>query len=283
VKGSVAAWDAAGSSASTVVMSLMLHFSIVSSNSGNTSVGSLTPRSIVLSLLLGSHPPELPVASLVRFCGLFEIAPGTVRTALSRMVERGELVAADGSYQLSGRLLTRQTEQDTGRRRAAVDWDGSWHVAVVASERRTVTERREFRARALGSKLGELRPDIWMRPANLALPSDLPGCIVTRGPLSGTEPDHLVRQLWAVDDIDRDSELRRRGLDRVADELGRRGPGAMPDAFEALAMALRQLRIEPQLPGELHSPAAGDQLRERYGEVERAFRHELQTFLTASA
>ncbi len=259
----------------------MLHFSIMSSNSRNDPRSALTPRSIVLSLLLGSHPPELPVAALVRFCGLFEIAPGTVRTALSRMVERGELSADGGAYRLSGRLLTRQTEQDIGRRRTTAAWDGSWHVAVVVSERRTVAERREFRARALGSKLGELRPDIWMRPANLAVPPELPGCFVTTGPLTGIDPVLLVGQLWAIDEIDRASDARRHELDHAGAELDGSGARAIPDAFEALAMALRQLRTEPQLPAELHPTNAGDRLRERYDDVERSFRRELQSFLAS--
>ena len=55
-------------------------------------------RSIVLSLLLGSHPPVMPVSALVEFCGLFDVAPGTVRTALSRMVDRGELTTDDAAH-----------------------------------------------------------------------------------------------------------------------------------------------------------------------------------------
>jgi len=163
----------------------MLHFSITMGNSRNITDSAsslstpLTTRSIVLSLLLGSHPPVMPVSALVEFCGLFDVAPGTVRTALSRMVDRGELTTDDASYSLSGRLLTRQREQDTGRRRAPAEWDGEWHVVIVTAERRTTTERRDFRARAIGSRLGELRPDIWMRPANIEIP-DLPDCLVTR-------------------------------------------------------------------------------------------------------
>ena len=154
----------------------MLHFSITMGNSRNITDSAsslstpLTTRSIVLSLLLGSHPPVMPVSALVEFCGLFDVAPGTVRTALSRMVDRGELTTDDASYSLSGRLLTRQREQDTGRRRAPAEWDGEWHVVIVTAERRTTTERRDFRARAIGSRLGELRPDIWMRPANIEIP-----------------------------------------------------------------------------------------------------------------
>ena len=70
----------------------------------------------MLSLLLGSHPPVMPVAALVDFCGLFDVAPGTVRTTLSRMVDRGELTTDDAGYALSGSLLSRQTRTGHGSR-----------------------------------------------------------------------------------------------------------------------------------------------------------------------
>ncbi|MDQ3757078.1 MAG: PaaX domain-containing protein, C- domain protein, partial [Actinomycetota bacterium] len=43
----------------------------------------LTARSVLLSTLLGAHPPELPVQVLVRSGELFGMAEGTVRVALS--------------------------------------------------------------------------------------------------------------------------------------------------------------------------------------------------------
>ena len=263
----------------------MLHFSLTMSNSRNAAAAAssistpLTTRSIVLSLLLGSHPPVMPVSALVEFCGLFDVAPGTVRTALSRMVDRGELTTDDGRYALSGRLLTRQREQDSGRRRAPAEWEGEWYVVIVTAERRTTTERRDFRARAIGSRLGELRPDIWMRPANIEIPHDLPDCLITRGPLEGTGDETIARQLWDLPRIDSESHLRRADLDRAAEQLEQDGPDGLAAAFDALALALRLLRVEPQLPAALHPTTAGDALRARYDDVERRFRHELQSFL----
>ena len=239
----------------------------------------LTTRSIVLSLLLGSHPPEMPVASLVAFCGLFGIPAGTVRTTLSRMVERGELATDDATYRLSGRLLGRQSEQDTGRARSTIDWDGSWYVVIVAAERRSVADRRLFRSRALGAKLGELRADLWMRPANLDVPTDLAGTLVSCGPLLGADDAAVAGSLWDVDDIDERSRLLTAALDDSARALGGAGPAGLPSTFVTLAQALRHLRVEPQLPEQLHSPAAGDGLRSTYRDAERSFRHQLQAFL----
>ena len=52
-------------------------------------IGPLRPldaRSVVLSTLLGTDPPRMPVARLVRAGEIFGLRPGTVRTALTRMV-----------------------------------------------------------------------------------------------------------------------------------------------------------------------------------------------------
>jgi len=58
----------------------------------------LTARSVLLSTLLGYHPPELPVSALVRVAALFGIAEGTTRAALSRLVAAGDVAAADGTF-----------------------------------------------------------------------------------------------------------------------------------------------------------------------------------------
>ncbi|TMR26179.1 hypothetical protein ETD96_41735, partial [Actinomadura geliboluensis] len=42
----------------------------------------LTARSVVLSTLLGVHPPRLPARHLVRVGDLFGIAEGTIRVCL---------------------------------------------------------------------------------------------------------------------------------------------------------------------------------------------------------
>src|SRR5690606_14302717 len=80
----------------------------------------MTARSVLLSVLLGSDPPRLPVNLLVSTTELFGIAEGTARTALSRMTSTGELRAADGRYEIvSERLLHRQARQTVSRHGAA--------------------------------------------------------------------------------------------------------------------------------------------------------------------
>ena len=77
---------------------------------------SLSARSVLLSVLLGSDPPRLPVQLLVRTTELFGISEGTTRTALSRMAAAGEVVAEGGRYALAAdRLVARGRRQRTSR------------------------------------------------------------------------------------------------------------------------------------------------------------------------
>ena len=105
----------------------------------------LTPRSVIASLLLGMHPPRLAGSRLVRWCGLFGIAPGTARVALSRMVDRGELVAQDGVYELAGRVRGRQPAQEWSLAPDLLRWQGRWAIAVVDAGARPATERVALR------------------------------------------------------------------------------------------------------------------------------------------
>src|SRR5215204_5143294 len=158
-------------------------------------------RSLVLSLLLGLDPPVLPVRSLIDLGSLFGIAAGTMRTALSRMVTAGELVADADGYRVVGRLLERKAAQDIGRRPAAPLWNGEWTVAVVIAPRRSVGERRAFRTHMANVRMGELRPDTWLRPANLAPPRGDDGLAVVRGALDGEDPSSLAGRLWRLASI----------------------------------------------------------------------------------
>ena len=257
----------------------MLHSLIVVNNSRISSpvpALDLRPfgaRSIVLSVLLGSHPPEMPVAPLLEFTALFGISDGTVRTALSRMSARGELESNDGVYRLNGRLLDRQLQQDAGRADPPSNWDGQWWTAVVLSDRRTLAERRIFRSRAQGARLGELRPDTWLRPANIDVPLDLPDVAMTRGELVTGCAEELVRKLWDLESLDQ----RARGLlgrvDQTNELLDTDEPSdsVLASAFTVLATCLRYLRTEPQLPRELAHGTASNDLRARYGDVEQIF------------
>ena len=262
----------------------MLHSLIVANNQRaitgpqTTSLEPLNARSIVLSVLLGTHPPQMPVGRILEFTTLFELADGTVRTALSRMVAAGDLVNDDGIYRLAERLVERQAQQDAGRHDPPGPWEGTWWTGAVVSDRRTMTERREFRSRATGSRLGELRPDLWLRPANIAIASDLPDVVITRGPLITGNARDLVARLWDLGGLQHRSEIHRNALDNAAIQLGSGVDRALADAFVALAGAQQFLRVEPQLPVELAPDVAAATLRSRYADVVAEFQSQLASF-----
>lgn len=125
----------------------------------------LPARSVLLSVLLGSHPPQLPVRVLVRLAEQFGIAEGTVRVALSRLTAEGEVVSEGGTYALSDRHLTRQREQDAALRPLTRTWEGRWELLSGPA----------VDALAVYRRMARLRPGLWVRPDNLSLPPPDPG------------------------------------------------------------------------------------------------------------
>lgn len=240
----------------------------------------LDPRSLALSALLGSHPPVLPARALVALAELFGIAGGTMRTALSRMVAGGELVADDGRYRLAGRLLARQQAQDIGRRRPQQRWNGDWHTVIAAADQRQLADRRRFRASMVNHRFGELRPDIWMRPANLDAPSPTPDVIVITGTLAGADPIDLRDRLWDVATMHRRGALLAVTVDRLRAETDWSDPASIPEVFVTSAAVVRYLRDEPLLPPDLSPPDwPADALRPAYDALEQKLQVLLRAFL----
>jgi len=229
----------------------------------------LSARSVVASVLMAMHPPELPAALLVRPCDRFGIAPGTTRVALSRMVAAAELAQEDGgAYRLAGApLLARQRAQDEARHPPVTPWAGDWRLAVVVSAGRVAAERAELRRALAETRFAEWREGVWLRPANLPAPDGA----LAREPLRwllarpGEDPVALAAALW-----DLEGWARRAGELLAATEAE---PGDLLDAgedrpvavFTAAAALLRHLRTDPLLPAELLPPGwPGDELRTRY-------------------
>lgn len=290
----------------------MIHFLIVSSTTRNNSravvaantplddaeiaalgIEPLSARSVILSALLGTHPPRLPGRSLVALAEAFGIRAGTARTSLSRMVANGELFSDDGWYALAGRLLERQREQDTGRTldpdttsRAADDrvddWNGEWITVIAASDRRSLAERRSFRESMIGSRLAELRPDIWMRPANTGGPPRSADVLITSGPLDCDDVDDLVQRLWPLDELEATAARLRDALLRQRSAIEAGQIDLLPQTFVVSAAVVRFLRIEPQLPAALAPPNwTASALRPLYDEFDRAFQTQLRAFFAS--
>ncbi|MGW1376439.1 PaaX family transcriptional regulator C-terminal domain-containing protein [Streptomyces sp. NPDC002446] len=234
----------------------------------------LTARSIVLSTLLGHHPPKLPARALVRVGELFGIAEGTVRVALSRMVAAGDLRQADGSYALTARLLARQTRQDESRSPRTRPWHGDWEIAVVTTpEGRPAAERTALRQAMAALRLAELREGSWLRPANLERPRP-PVATEQCTWLSGTpdeDPAALAARLWDLDGWAARADALMSALDRA---------GSPADRFTVAAAALRHLLSDPLLPDALLPPHwPGSRLRARYDGFESELSRLLRTYL----
>ena len=240
----------------------------------------LNARSLALSILLGTHPPELPSRAFVAMAELFDIPAGTMRTALSRMLAAGEIVATDGSYGLAGRLIRRQGAQDEGRRSPSTDWDGRWHTIVTVDDQRDLAERRRFRSVMADARFGELRPDIWTRPANLGRPPSEPGWLVTTGAVSGFAPGRLTRRLWNLDDIAQTARHLLGEMETLRSRVDWSADDSIPSLFTTSAAIVRFLRHEPLLPAQLTPDDwPVDELRLRYDRFESDHQRLLRRFL----
>jgi phenylacetic acid degradation operon negative regulatory protein len=233
----------------------------------------LTARSVVLSTLLGSHPPELPARYLVRVGELFGVAEGTIRVALSRMVAAGDLRQVDGTYALTERLLQRQARQDESRSPRTRPWTGDWEIAVITADSRPAADRAALRQAMAELRLAELREGTWLRPANLL--RERPATVTAQCMfLTGRpeeDPEHLAARLW-------DLQAWMRRADRLLDALQPAAP--LAEQFTVAAAALRHLLADPLLPEAL-LPARwpGAALRQRYEE----FQHDLGQLLAGYA
>ncbi|MEH0581242.1 PaaX family transcriptional regulator C-terminal domain-containing protein [Streptomyces sp. B21-108] len=234
----------------------------VSEQSGELGLRPLSARSVVLSLLLGTHPPELAVKDLVRAVESFGVGGSTLRAALSRMVAAGDLRRTDSVYRLSDRLLVRQRRQDDAVAARTRAWDGDWEMVVITATGRGPAERADLRSRLAALRLAELREGVWLRPANLSRP--LPDDLTPVAQSYTARPDRpareLVADLWPLDTWAATAEallVHIAQADRPADLLA------------AFAAVVRHLLTDPVLPPEL-LPAdwPGTALRAAYAEYQ---------------
>ncbi|MFI0259071.1 PaaX family transcriptional regulator C-terminal domain-containing protein [Streptomyces sp. NPDC017056] len=247
----------------------------VRDDSGDLGLRPLTARSVVLSTLLGHHPPRLPARALVRVGELFGTAEGTVRVALSRMVAAGDLQQQEGAYGLTARLLERQARQDESRSPRTRAWDGSWEIAVVTAEARPAAERTALRQAMTELRMAELREGTWLRPANLrrTRPAVVGRqCTLLTGAPDG-DPAALARGLWDLDGW----AARARALLAALS-----GAGSPAGRFTVSAAVLRHLLADPLLPDAL-LPAGwpGAELRRRYDAFEAELRAVLRQYVTS--
>lgn len=225
----------------------------------------LTARSVVLSVLLGTHPPHLPVRTLVRTAELFGITEGTTRVALSRLCADGDVIAEDRGYRLTARLLARQRRQDEGHHPETHEWDGRWEIAIAAPEVRSAADRIAIGNELTALRLAELRPGVWARPSNLK--RDWPPELQDRAlrftataSFARPSASELAASLWDLD-----------GWARRAIELlsALRGSVDRAHRFMVTTAMVRHLADDPVLPEELLAADwPGADLRQAYADYE---------------
>lgn len=225
---------------------------------GEVDLRPLSARSVVLSLLLGAHPPEMAVKDLVRAVEPFGVGGSTLRAALSRMVAAGDLRRTDSVHRLSDRLLARQGRQDEAVRPRTRAWDGDWELLVITATGRGPAERADLRTRLTALRLAELREGVWLRPANLRrpLPDELDQVAERCTARPGRPAPGLAAELWPLDawaDTARALLAHIARADRPADRL------------TAFAAVVRHLLADPVLPAELLPDGwPGEELRAAY-------------------
>lgn len=235
------------------------------------SIQPLTARSVAISTLLGYHPPALPVSALVKVGELFGIAERTTRVALTRMVADGDVIAEDGTYRLSERLVRRQEYQEQSCSPTLEQWEGNWDVAIVTSSARPLAERVALRKNMIGLRFAELREGVWTRPANLLQQFDgavAEQCLVFEGRYQ--DDSALAGTLWDLPAWAAEAR-------RLCTELD--AADSLVSGFMASAEVLRHLLIDPCLPPEL-LPAdwPGDALRKQYAEFNATYAQRLRDY-----
>lgn len=244
----------------------------------------LTARSVLLSVLLGSRPPRLPVALLVRTTELFGISEGTARTALSRMTTAGEVAATDGAYELVGaELLARQRRQDESRTAATRQWDGTWlQVVVGAAGRRTAEERAAARTRLVDLRLAELREGVWMRPDNLA-PAEVEDPVDWFTTTPRASAVELAGRLWDLPGWAARADELHAAMAALVERLEDGDRTALAEGFVVSADVLRHFQADPLLPDELRPDDwPGASLRADYDRYDAAYRAVLRDWFAES-
>jgi len=250
----------------------------------------VSAKSLILDLLSTLRRGSMPVRALVEAAALFDVAEGSVRVALTRLLAEG-LVERDerGSYRL-GAGAQAVSERVAGWRRLderVRAWNGAWLAVLAGGSGRPVARsaaRGHARAlRLLGFR--ELARGVSLRPDNLS-----GGIDAVRAELArlGLAPGAIVAELRELDAV---SEARARGLwdaealvagyrrgVRALDTSRRRLPAraaaeAMVESFRLGGAMLRQLALDPLLPEPIvpagERAAFADAMR-RYDEAGRA-------------
>ncbi|MDA3040278.1 MAG: PaaX domain-containing protein, C- domain protein [Actinomycetota bacterium] len=251
----------------------------------------LSARSVIASTLLGSDPPRLAGRLLVAIGEPFGIPRGTMRVALTRMVDRGELTNIDGTYKLRGELLQRKERQNRTRAPRHHRWDGWWHCAIVVpTGSRSAADRARLRSALSTMGFGEQREGVWMRPGDQLAPktefADEQVEWYRLAPLAMGDARSLARNLYLLDQWADDARTLTAELESATARLQSAGDRiahpTLAEAFVLDAAARRLFLHDPRLPTELEPddwPA--DELDRAFSRLDRSLGLSLRAFFAA--
>jgi phenylacetic acid degradation operon negative regulatory protein len=131
----------------------------------------ISPRRLILDLLLAGNGLPLSAKEAVAACILFEIGEVSARVALTRLLS-GELIesAGRGLYKLGPNALKVAAEVETWRtaNQRTREWYGDFitiHTSSLGRTDRSALSRRERAFKMLGFK--ELEKGLYIRPNNI--------------------------------------------------------------------------------------------------------------------
>ena len=200
------------------------------------------------------------------------------------MVDGGELETSGSTYRLGPRLRRRQEAQEVALHVLDEPWDGSWWISVVDAIGRPMSARRAYRATMLEHRMGELRPDTWLRPANVAAPPSDEGAFVVRGEVTDRAAKEIAAQLWDLAAIASNAKRLLKLAEQAFTLLEPGDPSALADSFLVSVATVRFLRTEPQLPREIVGETwPPDRLRATYHRLERSYATVLAAFVAEAA
>lgn len=222
-------------------------------------MASPTARSLVLDLLSTLRRGTMPVSALVAGGALFELAEGSIRVALARLLAAGRVTRDErGAYRLGAaaepieRLIRGWRDLD-----AATDWNGTW-IGVHRGEATRPERRRGDRAlRFLGIEM--LAPGLGLRPAHHAgaatVRSELRALGLEATAVVSTlcdlddDTDRRARALWDVDALRAGYRASLAELDASRERLpGLSVEAAMVESFLCGGRVIQQLVLDPRLP-----------------------------------
>jgi phenylacetic acid degradation operon negative regulatory protein len=232
---------------------------------------------------------ELSLASLIEIMAAFRVAPGVVRTALSRLVAEGwferRRIGRNSFYRLSGTgraAFETATEKIYGGIHHR--WDGAFAMVLLDQ----TGERGQARARLEALGFGAISPDLLIAPTDLADVQVEAGVRLAARPVEPEAARRLAERAWPVSGLAARYRAFAALFAGAGAALHQGTPGADLDALVVRVLLIHEYRRivlrDPLLPPELlPDPWAGDEARRLCGTIYRAVAPAAERWLDAHA